>query len=378
MDISHERGGGGSQRQRQRQTTTDPIINTSAFQIPKLSPLENLPTELIQKIFFECLEINLPRSSLPIAAALSNEAIYAWLVRLAFSSDNEGSRMEFFTHAFLPFDYYSLSSIERADLQTAILECRWCTLPLMRKCQKQYMEHAIQQKCSDLEFSEKDRARLEGLETLCNEVEHADHAPNGRRGKGDLIIAASKPNPSAGVGSKIDVKLALWFHFGAIQIREHSPVYYETDVFRLPCCSLTEPCRIPDKLLSPPWTPEKLEFLSLLSTEAYVDEDSSHNRSKKVLRQVIKDREFEAFEKLLGMYIRVKVYRYPLRWPTKANHFRAALRWADAERDPFVETLLVQRWQDLPKDQVSLRSKMMKHVQKTESTNPTAAAGEAA
>lgn len=241
----------------------------------------------------------------------------------------------------------------------------------MRKCQRQYIEHAIQQKCSDLIFSAQDRAKLEDLEGTCSGIEHIDQAPNGRRGKGDLILTASRPNPSSGAGAgsdaagagKVDVKVAIWFNFGALQIREHSPVYYETDVFRLPCCSLTEPCKIPDKLLSRPWTFEKLEFLSLLSTEAYIDDDSSHNRSKYVLRQVIKDREFEVFEKLLSLYIRVKVYRYPLRWPAKVNHFRAALRWAESEHDPFVEMLLVHRWHDLPNDQVSLRSRMINNVQ---------------
>lgn len=372
MDFSRKPGGGGPSTA--ATTTTEPIINTRPAQ-RQLSRLENLPTELIQKIFFECLEINLPRASLTIAGALSNETIYTWLIRLAFSSDNEGSRTGFFTHSFLPFDYYSLNSTQRADLQTAILECRWCTLPLMRKCQKQYLEHAIQQKCSDLIFSEQDRAKLEDLEGSLRGAEHIDRAPNGRRGKGDLIVTASRPNSSssASTGSgqgKVDVKVALWFNFGALQIREHSPVYYETDVFRLPCCNLMEPCRIPDKLLSPPWSSEKLEFLSLLSAEAYIDDDSSYNRSKLVLRQVIKDREFEVFEKLLSMYIRVKVYRYPLRWPTKVNHFRAALRWADPEHDPFVEALLVQRWQDLPKDEVSLRSRMMRHVRKMEVMDP--------
>ncbi|KAK2764987.1 hypothetical protein FQN54_008686 [Arachnomyces sp. PD_36] len=345
--------------------------------INKLSPLETLPTELIHKIFLECLEINLPRASLPIAAALSNETIYTWLIRLAFSSDNDGSRKGFFTHAFLPLDFYSLNSVQRANLQTTILECRWCTLPLMRKCQIQYLEHAIKHSCNNLTFSPEDRAKLDNLEATRDGIRNLDQGVEGYKGKADLTITATKPdNPvppgppstttSTTTSKKTNAIVEIWFNFGTLLIRSPAPLHYENDSFRLPSCSLTEPCRIPDKLLTAPWTPEKLEFLSLLSTKAYIDEDSTFSRSKMVLRQVIKDREHEAFEKLLKMYIRIKVYRYPMKWPTKVNHFRAALRWADAENDPFVETLLVSRWQDLPKEQVSLRSKMVKHVRKVE------------
>src|SRR5881394_1529735 len=90
------------------------------------APLEKLPIELIQKIFFECLDINFPRASLHIASALSNEVIYTWLIRLAFSSNNDSSKVGFFTNTFLPLDYFAIDADQRAALQTEILRCRWC------------------------------------------------------------------------------------------------------------------------------------------------------------------------------------------------------------------------------------------------------------
>lgn len=339
---------------------TSPPSSAGPPRLPRMnrwprSRLESLPVEIIQKIFLECLEINLSRASIHIASALSDPLIYTWLIRLAFSSANESSRHGFFTPDFLPppLDFFALSPAERRDLQTNILQCRWSTLALMRKCQREYVEHAIRIKCKDLIFSPEDRRRLANLDECFARRAECDQGRNGRRGKGDLVLTAKAPNSNA------DLKVAIWFNFGALQIREPSPVFYETDVFRLPCCSIDYPARMPDKLLKPPWTEGKLEYLALLSTEAYIDEGSSYDRSKQVLRQVIRDRDFPTFERLLNMHIRTKVYNYPLRWPARPTHFRAALRYADDHDDPFIRLLVEKRWQELPPNDVRLRAALL-------------------
>jgi hypothetical protein len=317
-----------------------------------------LPVEVLQKIFFECLEINLPRASIHIARVLSNPIIYTWLIRLAFSSPNESSRHGFFTPDFLPppFDFFALSSTDRTNLQTAILECKWSTLSLMRKCQREYVEHAIRRKCNDLIFSPEDRRTLSNLDDAFSRQSEYDQGRDGRRGKGDLILMARSP------GSDVDVKVAIWFNFGAVQIREPSPIFYETDVFRLPCCSMDNPARMPDKLLRPPWTKSKLEFLSLLATEAYIDEDNTYSRSRLVLRQVIKDRDYPTFERLLSMHIRTKIYNYPLRWPARSNHFRAALKYVEGPNDPFIRYLVDKRWQELSPKEVRVKSALLANL----------------
>jgi hypothetical protein len=196
------------------------------------------------------------------------------------------------------------------------------------------------------------------MDDLWESVDRFSHAPQGRRGKGDLVVAAQ--DPRAG----IRLKISIWFNIGAVQIREPSPVFYEVDVFSLPSCSFMEPCRMPDKLLRPPWTEEKLEFLTLLSTEAYIDEDTSFQRSKAVLRQLIKDRDVKTFERLLSMQIRVKVYGYPLPWPTRPNHFRMAARYAQSEDDPFLRILFTLRREDVPARDASMWALMMKYDQR--------------
>jgi hypothetical protein len=323
-----------------------------------LSILESLPVEVLQKIFFECLEVNLPRASLHIARVLSNHSIHTWLIRLAFSSSNESSRHDFFTHDFLPspLDFFALSSTDRARLQTAILECRWSTLPLFRQCQRDYVKHTIRRQCGHLAFTPEGQQTLSKLDAFFSRQTEFDQGRRGRRGKGDLVLTAKAAD------SNSERKVAFWFHFGAVQIREPTPVVYETDVFRLPSCYIDAPARMPDKLLRPPWTQEKLEFLSLFSTEAYIDDDNNHTRSKRVLRQVIVHRDYPTFERLLGMHIRTKIYNYPLQWPARTVHFRVALRSAEGPNDPFIKLLYEKRWNEASKNEQAIQEALMRNI----------------
>ncbi|EFW19017.1 conserved hypothetical protein [Coccidioides posadasii str. Silveira] len=315
------------------------------------APIERLPVELIHKIFFLSLEFNFPRASAHIAAALSNEVIYTWLIRVAFSSANPSSSSGVLVHPFLPAHYFSLDANQKTELQTEILRCQWCTASLMRKCQREYVEHIIRQKCSDLIISPQDRARLDNLDPYWETMDRYSNATHGKRGKGDLIVSARHPDTGE------HLKVAIWFNFGSVQIRERSPVFHETDLFRLPCCSTTHPCRMPDHLLRSPWTEEKLELLSLLSNEAYIDEDGKFERSKGILRQLVIDRDFETFRRLLELHIRVKIYLYPLRWPVRSNIFRVAARCAQPENihnDPFLRLLFTEHRGEIPQTDHSI------------------------
>ncbi|KAF4630934.1 hypothetical protein G7Y89_g7204 [Cudoniella acicularis] len=50
----------------------------------KASPLEKLPTELLREIYFQSMNLNLPRSSLIIGTVLSSETVYNWTILFAF------------------------------------------------------------------------------------------------------------------------------------------------------------------------------------------------------------------------------------------------------------------------------------------------------
>jgi hypothetical protein len=393
----------------------------------EFSTLESLPVEVLQKIFFISLELNLPRASKRLSQALSIPLIYTWLIRLAFSSLNESSSYELFrADNFLPsfLNPFELTSAERTHLQNEILNCRWCTLAFMRKCQREYLEHILRQKCvvhKQYIFDPNDLHTLTHLDPYFADLKHKDHGREiGRRGKGDLIINC-KCNPDypgyhqeqqqkegeggeGEAGSTFDNdhqqqdqqqgeqqdeqqqeeeqhllplqqarpkrrsnseerKLAFWFHFGAIQIREHSPVFYETDVFRLPACQVDYPARIPDRLLFPPWTDDKLELLTLLAPEAYIDQDNRYDRAKRVLRDLIKERNLRTFRYLLTLHIRTKVYNYPLLWPARPSVFVMAIRCAQTPNDPFIKLLVEQRWDQIPAhDSGQIRHQLMANL----------------
>ncbi|EAW08747.1 uncharacterized protein ACLA_096810 [Aspergillus clavatus NRRL 1] len=326
-----------------------------APRVRALSLLESLPVEIQQKIFLHCLEINLPRSSIHLARALSSPILYTWLIRLAFSSSNESSKNGIFTPDFLPppLDFFALSVEERRELQRTILNCRWCTLELMRKCQREYIEHVIRSQCRDMVFSPEDEHVIRNIADHFDDLTRYDQGHRGQMGKGDLIIRARHRDTSA------EYRVAMWFHFGAFQIRAPGPIHTDLDIFRLPSCAGRSPSRMPDKLLCHPWTDEKVELLRLLVTEVYVDDDEKHERSGRVLRQLIRSRDYGTFEILVELFIRVRVYRYPIRWPVLPMHFKAALKYANPADDPFLAFLVQKRWDDIPWHETKLKEELM-------------------
>lgn len=332
------------------------------------SRLESLPVEIIQSIFLYSLEINLPRASPYLSRALSNQVLYTWLIRLAFSSANPGSREAFFTPDFLPppLDFWGLSWQQRQHLQTALLACRWCTLPLLRQCQREYVDHAIRRKCADLVFALDDQALLTDLRSRFDDLSDCDWAIDGRRGKGDLVIPAQLPEESRPSSSRsVDRKVAIWFHFGAVQIREPNDIYFETDLFRLPCSVVIGPGRIPDKVLRAPWSDSQFEFLQLLSTDFYLDEDEfSTDRSALITTRLIRKRKIEPFRRLLRMFFRAANCRVPAPWPLQSSHYAQIRRHGSGPGDPFASSILDERWDEIP---ASAKQELLQYIESSSS-----------
>ncbi|KAB8264017.1 hypothetical protein BDV32DRAFT_91843 [Aspergillus pseudonomiae] len=100
-----------------------------------LSRLETLPVELIEKIFLHSLNVNLPRASASLAATVSSERIYRALILLGFWNDVPSATGPFdavsateIAKILRPLDYIPLDLSERGALQSAILQCKWCTV----------------------------------------------------------------------------------------------------------------------------------------------------------------------------------------------------------------------------------------------------------
>ncbi|KAJ5612290.1 hypothetical protein N7510_005484 [Penicillium lagena] len=98
----------------------------------RLSLLETLPVEILEQIFLHSRNMNFPRASPALAAAVSSERIYRVLILLAFWDDDiqgvEPSPTPAIARLFAPLEYTPLRSNERAQLQDAVFRCAWCTL----------------------------------------------------------------------------------------------------------------------------------------------------------------------------------------------------------------------------------------------------------
>lgn len=97
--------------------------------------LEALPVEIIEQIFLKSLNLNFPRASRVLAAALSREHIYRLLIILAFWDDapveNPGSVA--IERVFAPLEYVPLELEERIALQKQIWHCRWLNLKRVKE-----------------------------------------------------------------------------------------------------------------------------------------------------------------------------------------------------------------------------------------------------
>ncbi|KAF9891347.1 hypothetical protein FE257_004202 [Aspergillus nanangensis] len=128
-----------------------------------LSNLERLPVELIEKIFLYSLNVNLPRCSNVLAAAVSSERIYRALILLAFWDDScalittaegidndddarqqKSSAVAAIKRILRPLDYTPLTVDQRKTLQTALVRCHWCTFPRILKSLPDLMALTIQ------------------------------------------------------------------------------------------------------------------------------------------------------------------------------------------------------------------------------------------
>ncbi|CAL5868931.1 uncharacterized protein PFLUO_LOCUS3159 [Penicillium psychrofluorescens] len=98
----------------------------------RLSLLETLPVEIIEQIFLRSLNMNFPRASPALAAAVSSERIYRVLILLAFWDDDiqdvQTPPDPAIARIFAPLEYTPLRSAERARLQDGVFRCAWCTL----------------------------------------------------------------------------------------------------------------------------------------------------------------------------------------------------------------------------------------------------------
>lgn len=147
----------------------------------KLSRLERLPVELLEKIFLYSLNVDFARCSPFLAAAVSSERIYRLLVLLAFWYDPstpvsraEQNAVDNPVSKILRFDYTPLDDEQRCSLQSSILRCRWCTVPRVVKQLPELTRLTVQRYWLDagIRMERDEQERLNGV--LVGDIQDAN------------------------------------------------------------------------------------------------------------------------------------------------------------------------------------------------------------
>lgn len=152
----------------------------------KLSRLERLPVELLEKIFLYALNVNFARCSPVLTAAVSSERVYRVLVLLAFWKNplpslslsatgivrNKGN--DAVVRTLRPFDSAPLDEEEQRLLQTAVLRCKWCTLGRVLRQLPDLMQLAVQRYWVDAGIQMQDDEQ-ERLKQFLAEERHGDN-----------------------------------------------------------------------------------------------------------------------------------------------------------------------------------------------------------
>lgn len=118
----------------------------------KLSPIESLPAELLEKIFLMCLDCNFPLASPHIAAVLSSESIFRLLTLLAFWDHAcDVRKIGNIERVFEDVDHNAIPS--PYELQSAILKFRWFSIHRLQTLRLEVFDMCISHGCFNKDFN---------------------------------------------------------------------------------------------------------------------------------------------------------------------------------------------------------------------------------
>lgn len=237
---------------KQKLESADAVVDVEVDgqQPGRLSHLESLPAELIEQIFLDCLEFNLPRASPVLAASLSRERLFKTLILYALWNDPIFSERgtpaaRAVKRLFRPLDYAPIHPNERCRLQMAIMECRWFTFSRLKGCLRDFVNLSLHRwfygrgrHVNGLQFGESEiGATMGALER------HAlSWSPCYEDGEIDYVQCQEGDDSRC------------W------QLAPSVQGHYPMETLCYPLVAAT----FPDKLLRGPWTDEKLAFFEYI------------------------------------------------------------------------------------------------------------------
>ncbi|RKF62807.1 putative actin cortical patch protein, partial [Erysiphe neolycopersici] len=232
--IYKSREANSGKESRRKKSRTEKLVKTTASlgSNRTISKIEKLPTEIIVRIFFDCLNLEFPRSSPVLTACLSSISVYTQTVIAVFGPTwyrwNKNNNL-----LLIPTTNHE-ENAENAQLQSAILRCRWASLSTLLKSKEIWLKKfptTRMVKCNfkiSTDFNPDIKNRLKVLDTfLLSPQEYLEYDYRG------FTEITNLPD----------------------QIPDVSELCWETDH------DVAIGVEIPSSLLSGPWTDEDIKLL---------------------------------------------------------------------------------------------------------------------
>lgn len=246
---------------------TDALSENRGRHARVAAPLEQLPIELLETIFFHHLNISLPQASPIIGSKLASQHVKTQLVLRVCSA----GRLDTY-----PCEQAALfpTLAAQAQAQSAILQLRWMTLTFIRQLIPDYITKTLVRELSErrLQWLGKGPVVTKETESTIRQYLKDNFVRFTKRKR-------SSPPVFRNISWRIEnpprfIRLSFGLHDGLVTIEEcriHQSGN-STEHIELPSaehnswrifCGING-CKVPDKLLHGPWTTEKCEFLEMV------------------------------------------------------------------------------------------------------------------
>lgn len=244
-----------------RNTLSENLVRHARF----LAPLEQLPTELLEIIFFLHPSISLPQSSPVIGNKLASKHVKTQLVLKVCSA----GRLDTY-----PCEQAALfpNLTDHAETQSAILRLRWMTLTFIRQLIPDYITKTLVRELGRRRLQWLGKGPLVTRETESTIRQYLED---------DCFTKRDPDNPPlfGNISWRVEnpprlIRLSFGLDDGLVTVEEHhiyaweNSVQYvrslsaERDQWRIFCG--INGCKVPGKVLHGPWTTEKCDLLEML------------------------------------------------------------------------------------------------------------------
>lgn len=229
--------------------------------------LEQLPTELLETIFLYHLNLSLPQASPIIGSKLASKHVKTQVVLRVCSA----ARLKTY-----PSEHATLfpAMIDHAEAQSTILRMNWMTLTFIRQLIPDYITKTVVQELSErrLQWLGKGPQVTQKTEPTIRQYLEDNFVRLTRRNQDDLpvfgYVSWRIENPAR------LIRLSFSLHDGIVTIEERRIHGFENSVQHVRLSSADRHqwrifcgingCKVPEKLLHGPWTPEKCDFLQMV------------------------------------------------------------------------------------------------------------------